>query len=84
MLKIQIGDIISLITFVSSLVGILIVACYENRSNRRRSKKLLNFHEKSFVEETSSNFTEEEEYSIFIKGLYANKQSKVLKSHSRA
>jgi hypothetical protein len=57
MLKIQIGDIISLITFVSSIVGILIVAYYQIRNNRRRSKKLLNFREKSFIEETSSNFT---------------------------
>lgn len=84
MTKIQIGEIISLVTFVSSLIGILIVACYENRNNRRRSNMLLNFHKKSFIEETSSNYTEEEECSIFIKGLYVNRKSKGLNSHIKA
>jgi hypothetical protein len=58
MLSIQIGDIISSVTFISSIIGILLVAYFENRNNKRRSMKLLNFYEKSFVEETSSNFSE--------------------------
>lgn len=81
---IQIGDIISLVTLVSSIIGILLVAYYQNRNSQRRLKKLLNFHERSFVEETCSNFTEEEEYSIFMRGIYTNAQSKGPIHHLKA